>query len=171
MVSPAGVWTPSLGAEPTLFISPPPALTPRRSSCSIIRCSAQKSSLALIFSYMLCLSWHCHGEQKGVSSMACRQHHNDSNVDPAQSRADSRWEWSHRLWVCVCVYVHVWGCTRMLTHAYMWKPGRKPESCSLGTIQHCLVLSLFLLLFLLLSRVGGIGEITISHWPRTHQIR
>lgn len=58
----------------------------------------------------------------------------------------------------------------MLTHAYMWKPGGKPESCSLGTIQHCLVLSLFLLLFLLVG-VGEIGEITISHWPRTHQIR
>lgn len=49
MVSPAGVWTPSLGAEPTLFISLPPALSPQRSSCSIIRCSAQKSSFALIF--------------------------------------------------------------------------------------------------------------------------
>lgn len=63
-----------------------------------------------------------------MSSLACRQPHNDSNVDPARSQAATI-ENGHI--VCVFVYLCMYRCggvhecLNTRTCVYIWKPGDK----------------------------------------------
>lgn len=155
MVSPAGVWTPSLGVEPTLFTPQSPALSLQQSGYSIIRCSAH-TILCPQFSQMLLSSCHCHGEQKGMSLLACYQLLNDTRADPAQPHTDIAIENDCIICVfaCMCrhqpiqVYVGACVCSCIPAYVYVWRPRDRFGCCYLGAVQTICQWG-FLFLFLL----------------------